>query len=315
MSYNQPGPYGGQPQQPGQYGQPGPYGQQPQAPQPGYGYPQQAPPGVPPQQPQQPGQWGQPQQPGPYGQQPQYGQPYGGGQVPPPPAAPKKKTGLIVAASVVALAVIGGGVYFLLGGSSGNGDVSADTKGYKIVPPATVGDFKKGQRGDQTKPMTAEEKKKAEALSVKNPQRVMTQYQAGVDKTNPLSGKSLSFQGVWGEIADPAKVLDASFKDATKNADESDDAKIELVGSPKEFKPAGFEGALMKCQNVKLSSTSKDTSLPGLPKEIVIPTCIWADYSTYGVVNVVDLSKPAGTSQDEVAKLAAEMYKTSRQKA
>src|SRR5436190_1888155 len=48
MSYNQPGPYGGQqPQQPGPYGQqpqqPGPYGQQPPAPQPGYGYPQQAP--------------------------------------------------------------------------------------------------------------------------------------------------------------------------------------------------------------------------------------------------------------------------------
>ncbi|MFF1376636.1 hypothetical protein [Streptomyces sp. NPDC058308] len=40
MSYNQPGPYGGQqPQQPGPYGQqpqqPGPYGQPPQAPQPG----------------------------------------------------------------------------------------------------------------------------------------------------------------------------------------------------------------------------------------------------------------------------------------
>lgn len=164
--------------------------------------------------------------------------------------------------------------------------------------------------------MSAEQKKKAEALSVKNPKQVVTQYQAGADKSNPLAGKSLSFQGVWGEIADPAKVLDASFKDATKNDDKSDKVNIELVGSPQEFKPDGFEGALMKCQNLKLSNTSKDSSdsTPGMPKEIVIPTCIWADYSTYGVVNVVDLSKPAGTSQDEVAKLAAELYKTGRQK-
>lgn len=88
MSYNQPGPYGGQPQQPqydpygDAYQQPGPYGQ-PQQPQydpyagqqpdpygqqqgqPGYGYPQQQPPPQP--------DYGYPQQPPP--QQPAYGYP------------------------------------------------------------------------------------------------------------------------------------------------------------------------------------------------------------------------------------------------
>ncbi|MFE9767005.1 RDD family protein [Streptomyces sp. NPDC005808] len=66
------------------YGSPNPYGQpqDPQQGQPGYGYPQQTPPGVPPQQgygyPQQPGYpqggqpgYGYPQQPG-YGAQPPY---------------------------------------------------------------------------------------------------------------------------------------------------------------------------------------------------------------------------------------------------
>ncbi|MFI5566586.1 hypothetical protein ACIA6T_04260 [Streptomyces sp. NPDC051740] len=65
MSYDQPGPYGGQ--------QPGPYGQPPQVPRPGYGSPRQAPP------PGRPG-YGRPRQP-PYGQQPQHG-------MPPQPPAP-----------------------------------------------------------------------------------------------------------------------------------------------------------------------------------------------------------------------------------
>ncbi|MCS0638084.1 hypothetical protein NX801_20990 [Streptomyces sp. LP05-1] len=114
MSHQQPGPYGGQPQQPNPYGQPGPYGQQPgaapapgygqapQAPAPGYGYPQQTPPapgyGYPQQQPgpygQQPGPYGQPQpgqpQPGPYGQQPDaYGQPQPGQPGQPPQGQPQ----------------------------------------------------------------------------------------------------------------------------------------------------------------------------------------------------------------------------------
>lgn len=327
MSYNQPGPYGQQPQQPGPYGQqpqggPNPYGQPPQPPQgqPGYGYPQQAPPPQgygypqPGQQPPPYGQqppYGQPQHPGPYGQQPQYP----GGMVPMPPPAPKKKTGLIVGAVVVALAVIGGGVYFVTSGG-GNSAVADDTKGYKIVPPASVDEYKKSATGDQSTRMTDKDKTEAAALGVTNPQQVAASYAAGADPNNPLAGKMLNFNGVWGEISDPEKVLDASFTKVTQGKEAG--LKMELVGSPREVTPDGFEGALMKCQNIKMINDAGDGSVANGPKEFEIPTCIWADYSTYGVVNAIEMAKSAtggSMSQDEVAALAAKLYNTARSKA
>lgn len=334
MSYNQPGPYGGQPPQgqPGPYGQqPGPYGAPPpQGPpqgQPGYGYPQQAPQGVPPQQPnpyaqpQQPQQgygYPQAQQPGPYGQQPPT-PPYGGqppyGSQPPQPK--KKKTGLIVGVAVVALAVIAGGVYFLTSGG-GSGDVADSTKGYKLTPAASVDDYK--QDPSKKKPesaMSGTDKAEAEAMGVKNPHEVSAQYMSGDLAKNPLLAKMLMFQGVWGEVEDPEKVIDGSFKNAEKEAAASEDTKGSLVGSPKAVTPAGFEGALMKCQDVKVINDKADGTAQKGPKEMTMPVCIWADYSTVGVVIGFDIggamtNKPM--TQDETAALATKLYNTSRTK-
>jgi hypothetical protein len=323
MSYNQPGPYGQQPpQQPGPYGQqppqgqPNPYGQQPQQPQPGYGYPQQAPQGVPPQQPPPPG-YGYPQQQppqGPYGQQPQQ-PPYGGGQVPYPPQAPKKKTGLIVVAAVVAVAVIGGGVFFLTKGDSGsssNGDVADSTKGYKISAPATVGDFKQNPSSSTKPDMTASDKKDFEAAGISDPASSTATYMSGNLKT----GKMLLFIGVDGTIDDPAKTIDGMFAEASKSGgDSSSGGKAELVGSPKAYKPAGFSGALMKCQSVKTAPTTSATAT-----SVEIPVCIWTDYSTVGIVEAVDYAALSGagggtaTSAEQVADLAAKLYNSSRVK-
>lgn len=316
MSYNQPGPYGGQPQQPGPYGQPGqpgPYGQQPQAPQPGYGYPQQAPQGVPPQQ--QP--YGYPQQQPQYGQQPPYGAPQGPGGYPPPPPAPKKsKTGLIVGA-VALVAALGVGAYFVLGGGgAGNSDVADDTKGYKIAPAQTVGEYAK-EGTEKTGDLTDKQKASAAAMGINNPHAVQASYKAG-DSKDPLKGKSMSLNGMWGDIADPEKALDTAFANYEKDqTGEADDVKVTPVGSPESKTPAGFEGALMKCQYLKLESTSTETS-PG-PKSFQVPTCIWSDYSTLGVVNVIDLSTMMtggqGLTLDQVAEVAAQNYKASRSKA
>jgi hypothetical protein len=329
MSYNQPGPYGGQPPQgqPGPYGQqPGPYGgQPPQGPpqgQPGYGYPQQAPQGVPPQQ-QPPQGYGypQPQQPGPYGQQPPT-PPYGGqqaygGQVPMPPAAPKKKTGLIIGGAVVALAVIAGGVYFLTSGGSSNSDVADSTKGYKLTPAASVDAYKKS--ADESKPsapMTGKEKTEAEAAGIKNPQELTAQYVSG-DEANPLTMKSLTLEGVWGEISDPAKVIDASFEDAKKLAEGDEKETVTLIGSPKAVTPDGFKGALMKCQSLKVVNEDADGSVENGPKELTAPVCVWADYSTIGTVVGIDVGAMMTNKsmpQEEVAALAAKLYNTSRTK-
>ncbi|MFJ8868629.1 hypothetical protein ACIRD6_23035 [Streptomyces sp. NPDC102473] len=334
MSYNQPGPYGGQPPQgqPGPYGQqPGPYGQQPgpyggpppQPPQgqPGYGYPQQAPQGVPPQQqPPQPG-YGYPQQPGPYGQQPPT-PPYGGQQaypgMPPQPGAPKKKTGLIIGAAVVALAVVAGGVYFLTSGGSSNSDVADSTKGYKITPAASVDDYKQDTKSAQpSSAMTGKEKTDAEAMGVKNPNQVGAQYMSGDMEKNPLTTKLLILKGIWGQVDDPAEVIDGSFKNAESEAAMDKDMKGSLVGSPKNVTPAGFEGALMKCQDVKVVNKGGDGSVQNGPKEMTMPVCIWADYSTVGVVIGFDIGGAMtnkAMTQDETAALAAKLYNTSRTK-
>jgi hypothetical protein len=343
MSNNQPGPYGGQPnpygQPPGPYGaQPNPYGP-PQPPQPGYGYPQQPPQGVPPQQqpgpygyPQQPGPYGQPgqpgqpgpygqPQPGPYGppqQQPPYGAPHPGGYPPVPPPAPKKgKAGWIVG-GVAVVAAIGVAAYFVLGGGGGAGNsaVSDATKGYRIAPAAAIGEFKK-DGGDRPVTMTPEQKANATAMGLTDPHMVQANYKAG-DPDQPLKGKTLSLNGMWGEIADPAKAIDTAFGNYEKNQSATmKDVKTTPVGEPEAKTPAGFEGALMKCQMIKLESTGASTS-PG-PKSFQVPTCIWADYSTIGVVNALDLQAMltggTGFSMDQVADLTAQHYKASRAKA
>ncbi|WP_328970462.1 hypothetical protein [Streptomyces sp. NBC_00239] len=324
MSHNQPGPYG-QPQQPGPYGgqpqQPNPYGQQPQqpnpygqpAPQPGYGYPQQAPQGVPQQGYGYPQQPGMPPQPNQYGQQPPT-PPYGGPMQPMQPPA-KKKTGLIVLAAIVAVAAIGGGAWFLLNGKAGNGDVSDATKGYKLVPPAAVAEFKKGN--EKSDSFSSKDKKEAEGIGIKNPEQAQQGYQAG-DPAQPMQSKLLQFSGIYGEIADPAKTLDASFA-LMKNSAEEDDKKQEVtfVGAAQTMKPAGFDGALMKCQDAKFESKEKSAN-PLQPKEFTVPMCIWTDYSTMGIVMPLDISKMMtggkGYTLEQSAEYAAKLYNTARVK-
>ncbi|MEU3220213.1 hypothetical protein [Streptomyces sp. NPDC006971] len=340
MSHNQPGPYGQQPPQgqpnpygaqppqgqPGPYGQqPGPYGQPPQG-QPGYGYPQQAPgpQGVPPQQPQPGYGHPQPQQPGPYGQQPPappYGQAPYGGQMPVPPPQPKKKTGLVVGGIVLALAVIGGGVYFALSGSGGasNSDVADSTKGYKITPAESVDDYKKApsQSGQAEGPLTGEAKTKADGLGIKNPQGTGTSYQSG-SETDLTNMKSLTFSGIWGEVTDPAKVINSAFTDAESLYKKDDkDMEATLDGSPRAVTPAGFEGALMKCQDMKVTNKKGDGTPQNGPKEFTVPICVWADYSTVGTVVGIDLKLAMagkGMPQDSLAALTAKLYNTSRTK-
>ncbi|MFE9442769.1 hypothetical protein ACFYO2_28115 [Streptomyces sp. NPDC006602] len=321
MSYNQPGPYGGQPQQPGPYGQQGPYGQPPQAPpaQPGYGYPQQAPPAQPgygyPQQapPAQPG-YGQPQQPPqdvppqqqpygqqapygqqPYGQQPPYGQaPYG---VPQPPAAGggKKKTGIIIAA-VAVVAAVGVGAYFVIGGSGGGLE---DDGAHKLDTPATVvTEYKRVGKGGESS--DASTTKYLSASGMKDGKAVVVQYStadfSGFDQSDPstlppqselLVAKGVTVVGGYGKIADPEKALDTYFAAITKQILDSSSSSgssgsgAELIGQPEE---ADIDGALMKCQSAK--STNSLTK-----KESTDWFCVWSDYSTIAMVSPGDNTK------------------------
>lgn len=307
MSYNQPppNPYGQQPQgggygqpqqppQPGGYGQPQPpqqpggyppqqpqqpggYGQ-PQQPQPGYGYPQQPP------QPQQP--YGQPPQPG-YGQQPPYGQvpqqPGYGGYPPQPPqgGGSGKRTGLIVGV-VVALAAIGAGVFFVTKGGDSSGSLKNDGKKYKLTTPATVAtDYKKSDQLGGGDGLEDSDLAKLKSAGVAN----ATQVGAGYSTDSSLAGgKLLEYDGVYGQVKDPGKVVDRMFsmlKEGNNNGE-----KVEAQGSPQTAHPAGMKtDAVVKCQTVKESE--KDN---GQTVTINTTVCVWADYSTVAYVIPLDAS-------------------------
>ncbi|CAM5325837.1 hypothetical protein GCM10010329_38860 [Streptomyces spiroverticillatus] len=324
MSYNQPGPYGGQqPQQPNPYGaQPGPYGQpQPPQGQPGYGYPQQAPPaqgyGYPQQQPQAP--YGQPQPQ--YGQQPPYGQPpqapYGQQPYPGGPEPKKKKTGLIVGLAVVLVAA-GAGAYFAFF----NGGLKDDGP-HKLASPPTVlgGEYKTLSKAGNAEPKTSDEDK-AEMAKV----GVQDAHSAGgiystldMTKINPAdpksleqakTAKSLMFSGAWGKISDPEKTLDDYFAlaraESTKPPEKgSTKPNVQLIGSPQEVSPSGFDGGIMKCQAGK----SKN---PATQQEQTSTICVWADYSTLALVSQGNNLQPP--TMDQVAEIAAKLRKEVRVK-
>ncbi|MFI1165111.1 hypothetical protein ACH4UM_16225 [Streptomyces sp. NPDC020801] len=326
MSYNQPGPYGGQPQQPGPYGQPGqpgPYGQPPQAPQPGYGYPQQTPPAQPqpgygyPQQPPQ----GVPPQPSPYGQQqPPYGQPpygqqpYGAVPQPPAPGGGKKKTGLIIGA-VAVVAAIAVGAYFVLSGS-GSSSV-ADDGPHKLITPATVinGTYKKSNSSGSDS-MSDSDLADFKKWGVKDPKDVGAGYVNGTG----LTAKNLSFRGVYGTIDDPEAVVDAMFaklKSQSEKDPGSGKTKGKLLGSPETVHPSGFNG-IMKCQVAQIDSTDPSSTGASAAKSIKMPLCVWGDHSTVVDVTAFSLAGLAGGdggTTEQTADLAAKLRNDVRVKA
>ena len=314
MSYNQPGPYGGQPQQPGPYGQPGgpgPYGQQPQAPQPGYGHPQQAPP-------QQPGYGypqqtppGAPPQPG-YGQQPQ---PYGVPQ-PPAPGGGKKNAGIIIGA-VAVVAALGVGAYFVLGGG-GAGSGLEDDGAHILTTPATVlSDYNRATKDGAGAGEDANTAKDLEKSGVRNGKSVAGLYTtadlSGYDPEDPTSApdqsqlataKGITFVGGYGEIADPEAVLDKFFatfkKESQEGSSSGSESKGELVGEPVE---ADLDGAVMRCQAAKGENQ--------LTKEEKIDWfCAWADYSTIAMVSPGDATQ--GVTKDVAVDITTKLRKDVR---
>ncbi|MFF0685282.1 hypothetical protein ACFYUG_04145 [Streptomyces albogriseolus] len=320
MSHHQPGPYGGQPQQPGPYGQQGPYGGQPQTPQPGYGYPQQTPP------PAQPG-YGYPQQP-PYGQQP-YGQQPPYGMPPQPPASGGGGGGKVAAIVVGAVAVvtaIGVGAYVFLGGSGGGGGAAGltDDGPHKLTVPKTVLD--EYQRfGDGSEESGSDTAKDMEKSGVKNGTAVLGQWSTAdfgnydpadpstagdfPDRDELLSAKGITMVGGYGEIADPEKTLDKFFANIQEQVEKSAEQNTggmenaELVGEPEEVEIAG---TVAKCQSTK--STNALTN-----KESTDWFCAWADRSTVGMVSPGD-NAGTGVGKDTAVELTTKLREQIRVK-
>ncbi|MEW2245996.1 hypothetical protein AB0907_01460 [Streptomyces sp. NPDC006975] len=334
MSYNQPGPYGGQPQQPGPYGQqdpygqPGPYGQpaqpgqpqapqpgygQPAAPQPGYGYPQQPPP---PQQQQQPygyPQQGVPPQPAPYGQQQPYGrQPYAGMPQPPAPAGGKKKTGVIIGAVAVVAALAVGGYFALAGGGGGGaGGGLKDDGPHKLVTPATVmGNYQRMGENQEPEDASTSDAKDLAKGGITDAKGVRALFST-VDINNPdvlkdpvaiATSKAVTFMGLYGKVQDPDKAVDLAFAGLKSDPEK----KLTFIGTAESVTPDGLDGAVMKCQQAQ----AKNPATGATDTQYL---CIWADYSTIGMA--VPAAGGKGVDLATSAKVTADLRKDVRVKA
>jgi hypothetical protein len=117
------------------------------------------------------------------------------------------------------------------------------------------------------------------------------------------SAENVTFFGVYGKVKDPEKALDGTFAEMKKDTDSD---SVKLVGDAQSVSPDGLEGATMKCQ--KAEGKNEVTQ-----KSQTAYMCIWADYSTMGVVEPTAGSK--AYSLDESAQIAADVRKEVRVKA
>ncbi|MBC3842359.1 hypothetical protein GXW82_25725 [Streptacidiphilus sp. 4-A2] len=244
-------PYGG----PGP-GQPAPQ-YDPSAPQ----YGQQAP-----QYGGQPGQpYGQPApqygQPG-YGQQPpydpaapQYGQvppqgaPYGDpnagwGMAPPPKSRKGLKIGLGIGAAFVL--IVGGVVAYAVI------DVAKSTGEYKLVAPQVFQGLTRNDNSAAAKSMAQSEDS---GLAKAGVTPVITTY------TNAAGAPGLIFDGAYGDTLGASMELSQFWTGVT--------AAGSATMSDKTNEPAGSLGGSMQCAILTFEGTAK------------VPTCVWADNSTY----------------------------------
>ncbi|MEU0915712.1 hypothetical protein [Streptomyces althioticus] len=345
MSHQQPGPYGGQPQQPGPYGQQGPYGGQPQNPQPGYGYPQQTPPpaqpgygypqqtpppgppgygysqqhpGVPQQQPQ----YGQPQ----YGQQPPHGQPqYGMPPQPPASGGGGGKVAAIVVGAVAVVTAIGVGAYLLIGGDGGSTASGLTDDGpHKLTVPKTVlGEYQRfGDGSEESGSKTAKDMEKS---GVRNGTAILGQWSTAdfgnydpadpstagdfPDQSELLTAKGITMVGGYGEIADPQKTLDKFFSNIQEQVEESAEQNtggMENAELVGEPEVVEIAGTVAKCQSTK--STNALTK-----KESTDWFCAWADRSTVGMVSPGD-NAGTGVGKDTAVDLTTKLREQIRVK-
>ncbi|WP_171161609.1 hypothetical protein [Streptomyces sp. I05A-00742] len=270
MSFNQPGPYGQPPQQPQG---PNPYGQGGAPGQPGYGYPPQGPPAP---YGQQPGPYGAPpQQPGPYGQPPQapYGQQPGMPGPYPPPIPPQgggkgKTIGFVIGGLVLVGAIVAGAFVFL------NKDSDGDVKPYTIVLPEKLldGKYTKSQLGGADKTQNLSNDKELQKHGITKGTGVTGSYENDAKQR-------LGITGIYGEVNDPTKAVNDMIADMDKKKSTLSSVKTETVTPFKEYHPAGFDGAVMKCDLTKFTSSYGSVS-----SEMQVSRCIWGDSSAMGIV-------------------------------
>ncbi|MEU1813807.1 hypothetical protein ABZ543_01245 [Streptomyces roseifaciens] len=220
----------------------------------------------PPQPPMQPPQL--PMQPSQLPVQP-YGQPSGKG----------KTIGIGAGVLAVLAGLVGGGLYMV----SGNDD---KTGAYTIDMPQTLadGEYKQlpGKKGE--KDLDAEDRTEMKKLGLEKVEGDNAGYRN--DKK-----QGLQVIGFYGAIPDPAKSVDKMIKEMAKDDGDAAPSPGDEVkrGEYKDYRPGGFDGAVLKCKQDTMAFTVVDTKFSQTTSQ-----CIWGDKGTVGLV----ISHSMGTGDD-----------------
>lgn len=190
----------------------------------------------------------------------------------PPPAPPKSRKGLKIGLGIGAAVVVAVGVVIAIAVSS----VVASTGKYKLVPPASFQGLVKDDGNSVVSSMKGGFADAAKAGVTP----VVTAYSKSIGAKEP----SLVFVGAYGNTPGGAFEL-GQFWDGASSGGQA------KVGA-KTTEPAGPLGGTMQCATLDYSGT-------------YVPTCVWADNSSYGAVMNFDGTSTAEITPAQLSTLAA----------
>ncbi|MFF7729815.1 hypothetical protein [Streptomyces sp. NPDC008001] len=251
----------------------------------------------------EPGQaYGQPGQP-PYGQQ---------GQWPPPipdrRGGKGKAIGIGVGALAVVGALVGGALYFTGGDDDGRGAYTIE------LPPALVdGEYKKqapDADDEGVKSLDAEDRAEMKKLGLEGVDGDHVGYKN--DKN-----QGLQVVGMYGKIPDPAKSVDKMIRNMAESDKDNEDGTPTSDwlkrGEYKDYRPSGFDGAVLKCKQDTMSFSIVEKKFSQ-----VMSQCIWGDKGAVGLVmshsmgGSEDMQKTNGLTAEKLAEVTAKIRKEVR---
>ncbi|MEH6374476.1 hypothetical protein V7793_09065 [Streptomyces sp. KLMMK] len=206
-----------------------------------------------------------------------------------------------IGAGVLAVlgALMGGGLYMV----SGNDD---KTGTYTIELPKTLadGEYKQLPGKKERKDPDAEDRAEMKKLGLE---------QVEGDNAGYRNDKKQGLQviGMYGRIPDPAKAVDKMIKEMDKAGEDDttqppgDERKR---GEYKDYRPSGFDGAVLKCKQDALAFTIVDTKYSQTTSQ-----CIWGDKGAVGLVvshsmgSGGDAQESDGLPADQLAELTTKI--------
>ncbi|MFF4216592.1 hypothetical protein [Streptomyces nondiastaticus] len=225
------------------------------------------------------------------------------GPWPPPipdrPSGKGKAIGITAGALVFAGALVGGLLYF----NDGSGDGAA---AYRIEMPQTLvdGEYKRDKdEADDPASFSTKDRAEMKSFGIEDPDGDTAAYKN--------DRKEIRLVSVYGKIPDPRKTVAMMIaKMDRRDRDGKDPMGFELTTEPyRDYHPRGFDGAVLKCKNEKVSIPLGESKLTTSRS-----MCLWGDKGVVGLVLSSADPRPGeavsgGLPADQLAEAVAKIRK------